>query len=341
MRDLALWIPGLAINVASRGASPPASPGWPGSALHEGRRSRPSVPVGEDPTVRNARNAVYAVFFSAGFIFASWASRIPQVRAELGVGPGVLGLVLLSAAVGSALGTTLSGLLIGWIGEIRTVISMCWTAAAGMLVVAAGCRLRLAGHPRGGGRAVPLRPRQRGLGRGHERARRGGGARAWPGHPAQVPRRVEHRHRGRGRCRGGHGRVSGAGHGAPDRGHTGGRRGRADRRPPVPALQPHHRARGRRDFAAPGAGRVDRSADPAHRPVRALHGVHRGNRERLAQPRGHRRLPRAGRPGHPGVRLVPGRDDGRTLVRPPAHRPLRPGPRAAGLRRHRPGRPAS
>jgi predicted MFS family arabinose efflux permease len=109
--------------------------------------SRPSVPVGEDLPVRNARNGVYAVFFSAGFIFASWASRIPQVRAELGVGPGVLGLVLLSAAVGSALGTTLSGLLIGWIGEIRTVIVMCWTAAAGMIVVAAGCRLGRPGIP--------------------------------------------------------------------------------------------------------------------------------------------------------------------------------------------------
>jgi MFS family permease len=109
--------------------------------------SPPSVPVGEDLPVRNARNAVYAVFFSAGFIFASWASRIPQVRAELGVGPGVLGLVLLSAAVGSALGTTLSGLLIGWIGEIRTVITMCWTAAAGMIVVAAGCRLGRPGIP--------------------------------------------------------------------------------------------------------------------------------------------------------------------------------------------------
>ena len=70
-------------------------------------------PVDEDLPVRRARNAVYAVFFSSGFIFASWASRIPQVRAELGVGPGVLGLVLLSAAVGAALGTPLSGLLIG------------------------------------------------------------------------------------------------------------------------------------------------------------------------------------------------------------------------------------
>jgi hypothetical protein len=30
-----------------------------------------------------ARNAVYVVFFGNGFLFASWASRIPHVRAEL------------------------------------------------------------------------------------------------------------------------------------------------------------------------------------------------------------------------------------------------------------------
>ena len=109
--------------------------------------SPPSVPVGEDIPVRKARNAVYAVFFGAGFIYASWASRIPQVRAELGVGPGILGLVLLSTAVGSALGTPLSGLLISWLGTIRTVVVMSWAAAAGLIVVAAGCRLGPGGIP--------------------------------------------------------------------------------------------------------------------------------------------------------------------------------------------------
>lgn len=109
--------------------------------------SRPSQPVGADPAVRAARNAVAAVFFSAGFIYASWASRIPQIRALLGVGPGVLGLVLLSGAVGSALGTSLSGLLIGWLGELRTVVVMAWAAVAGLIVAAAGCQLGSAGIP--------------------------------------------------------------------------------------------------------------------------------------------------------------------------------------------------
>jgi MFS family permease len=110
-----------------------------------GSRQRVSAEI--DIPVRNARNAVYAVFFSAGFIYASWASRIPQVRAELKVGPGVLGLVLLCGAVGSAFGTSLSGLIIGWLGERRTVVLMSWAVAAGVIVVAAGCRLGPEGIP--------------------------------------------------------------------------------------------------------------------------------------------------------------------------------------------------
>jgi MFS family permease len=110
-----------------------------------GSRQRASAEI--DVPVRNARNAVYAVFFSAGFIYASWASRIPQVREELKVGPGVLGLVLLCGAVGSAFGTSLSGLIIGWLGERRTVVLMSWAVAAGVIVVAAGCRLGPEGIP--------------------------------------------------------------------------------------------------------------------------------------------------------------------------------------------------
>lgn len=102
---------------------------------------RPSAGVAGDRLVRAARNAVYAVFFGNGFLFASWAARIPQVRAELQVGPGVLGLILLCGAVGSTLGTPLSGLIVSWLGETRTVVVMSLAAAAGMAAVAAGTGL--------------------------------------------------------------------------------------------------------------------------------------------------------------------------------------------------------
>jgi fucose permease len=90
--------------------------------------------------VDSAKRAVYTAFIVNGFIFASWAARIPQVRDGLRVTPGVLGLILLSVAAGSTIATPLSGLVITWLGDSRTVAVMALTAAAGMATVAVGYR---------------------------------------------------------------------------------------------------------------------------------------------------------------------------------------------------------
>src|SRR5215831_1643113 len=101
----------------------------------------PQSALVDDVQFRAAKNAVYVVFFGNGFLFANWAARIPQVRAELGVTPGVLGLILLCLAVGSGVGTPLSGLIIGRLGEIRTVSVLAVVAAGGMAVAAVGVLL--------------------------------------------------------------------------------------------------------------------------------------------------------------------------------------------------------
>ena len=101
----------------------------------------PQLPLVNGVQFREARNAVYIVFFGNGFLFANWAARIPQVRAELGVTPGVLGLILLCLAVGSGIGTPLSGLIISRLGEIRTVSVMAAAATAGMAFAAVGVLL--------------------------------------------------------------------------------------------------------------------------------------------------------------------------------------------------------
>src|SRR5216684_778072 len=102
------------------------------------RAAGPRSALAGDGRFGEAGNAVYVVFFGNGFLFASWAARIPQVRAELGVTPGVLGLLLLCLAVGSGIGTPLSGLIISRLGESRTVRVMAVAAAAGMAVAAVG-----------------------------------------------------------------------------------------------------------------------------------------------------------------------------------------------------------
>src|SRR5690242_10916798 len=96
----------------------------------------PQSALVDDVPFRQARNAVYLVFFGNGFLFANWAARIPQLRAELGVTPGVLGLSRLCVAVGSGVGTALSGLIISGLGESRTVGVMAVVAAAGMAAAA-------------------------------------------------------------------------------------------------------------------------------------------------------------------------------------------------------------
>ena len=53
--------------------------------------------------------ATYAAFIASGFAFASWASRIPQVRDRSRLSPADLGLVLLAIAAGSLIALPLAG----------------------------------------------------------------------------------------------------------------------------------------------------------------------------------------------------------------------------------------
>ncbi len=50
-----------------------------------------------------ARRATAVAFLGTGFMFASWVSRLPQIRAELQLSAADLGFVLLALAVGSLL----------------------------------------------------------------------------------------------------------------------------------------------------------------------------------------------------------------------------------------------
>lgn len=91
-----------------------------------------------------ARRSVYLAFIANGFTFASWASRIPQVRSELKLTPGALGLVLLCIAIGSAVATPASGLIITRLGDRATTALMALIVAAGLTVVAIGVRFGVA-----------------------------------------------------------------------------------------------------------------------------------------------------------------------------------------------------
>ncbi|MDX6299638.1 MAG: hypothetical protein QOF53_852 [Nocardioidaceae bacterium] len=85
-----------------------------------------------------ARNAVLATFFINGFALASWAARIPAVRQALHLGPATLGLILLSASLGSLLALPTSGGLVQRFGAQRVVIAAAALEGLGLLLMAVG-----------------------------------------------------------------------------------------------------------------------------------------------------------------------------------------------------------
>jgi MFS family permease len=82
--------------------------------------------------VRTASRATYVAFITSGFVFASWASRIPQVRDRLHLSPAQLGLVLLAIAGGAVIGLPLSGPLVSHWGSRRTVSVMAMVLSVGL-----------------------------------------------------------------------------------------------------------------------------------------------------------------------------------------------------------------
>ena len=88
--------------------------------------------------VRAATAATYAAFIGSGFAFASWASRIPQVRDRLDLDSAALGLVLLAIAVGSLLALPLSGPVVTRLGSARTVMAMAVLLGLSLTTVALG-----------------------------------------------------------------------------------------------------------------------------------------------------------------------------------------------------------
>ena len=88
--------------------------------------------------VRAARAATYAAFIGLGFAFASWASRIPQVRDRLDLDPAALGWVLLAVAAGSLLAMPLSGPAVTTFGSSKVVTATALMFGAGLTTAALG-----------------------------------------------------------------------------------------------------------------------------------------------------------------------------------------------------------
>ncbi|MEO6721657.1 MAG: MFS transporter, partial [Ferruginibacter sp.] len=75
------------------------------------------------PTHRAHRIAVSAFFFIAGFSFASWASRIPDIKMKLDLSEAGLGSVLFALPMGLMVSMPFAGFLVARFGSRRILIT--------------------------------------------------------------------------------------------------------------------------------------------------------------------------------------------------------------------------
>jgi MFS family permease len=83
------------------------------------------------PELRRARIAVLGCFFVLGAATATWAARLPAIKASLHLSDGGLGLALFAVPAGSVLTLALSGRIVDAFGAARVM------RIAGLLVAAA------------------------------------------------------------------------------------------------------------------------------------------------------------------------------------------------------------
>ncbi len=94
-----------------------------------------SVTAPSEAVVRTARTAVFTAFAINGGAFAAFASRVPDIKHELGLTAGELGLTLLALSIGAVLGLPLSGWFVHHYGAARSTLGAAAVQSAGLVAV--------------------------------------------------------------------------------------------------------------------------------------------------------------------------------------------------------------
>jgi MFS family permease len=82
----------------------------------------------------SARNGNLVTFATSGFLFASWLSRIPDVKQLLNIGTGTLSFLLLALACGSLVGLPITGRVADKIGTKNTARIGAAAGIVGLLI---------------------------------------------------------------------------------------------------------------------------------------------------------------------------------------------------------------
>lgn len=84
------------------------------------------------------RNAIFAFFFATGLGFATWASRIPAVKVNLGINDFQVGILLFISGAASIVGLSLANVVVARWGARRGLLLGISTFGIGVIVVGAG-----------------------------------------------------------------------------------------------------------------------------------------------------------------------------------------------------------
>ncbi len=104
-----------------------------------------ALPVAARNETSRVRVAITAFFAMDGFVFASWAVRIPAVKAAVGASPESLGIALLGVSAGAIATMALTGALCRRFGSARLVVAgAAWLSLALLLPALARSAVALA-----------------------------------------------------------------------------------------------------------------------------------------------------------------------------------------------------
>lgn len=84
------------------------------------------------------RNAIFAIFLASGMSFATWASRVPDIKRILEIDNAQIGLLLLGMGIASILGISTGPAVMARTGARRGMLAMMLMLAVGLALVGIG-----------------------------------------------------------------------------------------------------------------------------------------------------------------------------------------------------------
>lgn len=91
--------------------------------------------------IARTRNAIFILFAANGFAFASWMSRLPDIKDTLHLTPGEQGVMLLAISAGSLIGLPLAGRIVSAIGARRAIRAAAFVVIPGFILALAAVAL--------------------------------------------------------------------------------------------------------------------------------------------------------------------------------------------------------